>query len=336
MTKKKPYYSIILPVYNVKDYLKRCMDSIYKNYFKNYEIILVDDGSTDGSEKLCDDYASLDSRVRVVHKANGGLSSARNAGIAVSEGEYVFFVDSDDWIKEDALRILYMASNGTDIDIIKFSYYCMPSEKKCETTLYQGDYSESDVLKSVLRRSLRETGGVILSAWSHIYRRDFLVSNDLRFISEREIGSEDYLFNFQAYMCCRNIRVIKECLYFYDLREGSLTRRYRKNLPQQYNKLHTYFIEAAVSHGIYDLVKNDIAWSYIDKFMFVVLRNELIAEKENIKTDYTIKALFSQKELHESAKICLGSASRIKSKIILFMLKNQIKYPIVKMVKKSL
>ena len=93
--------SIIVPVYNVEEYLKECIDSIINQTYKRIEIILVDDGSTDKSGKICDDYAKIDKRIKVVHKENGGLSDARNVGISVSSGKYIAFVDSDDWVEKN-------------------------------------------------------------------------------------------------------------------------------------------------------------------------------------------------------------------------------------------
>lgn len=99
--------SIIVPVYKVEPYLRKCVDSILAQTFTDFEVILVDDGSPDNSGKICDEYASKDSRVRVIHKKNGGLSSARNAGIDVARGKYLGFVDSDDYIEKDMYELLY-------------------------------------------------------------------------------------------------------------------------------------------------------------------------------------------------------------------------------------
>ena len=105
----KPMISVIVPVYNVESYLARCVDSILTQTYQNLEVILVDDGSKDNSGVICDDYARRDSRVNVIHKENGGLSSARNAGIEAAGGEYLAFVDSDDWIEPDAYERLLSA-----------------------------------------------------------------------------------------------------------------------------------------------------------------------------------------------------------------------------------
>ena len=114
-----PKISVIVPVYNVEKYLRKCIESILNQTFREFELILVDDGSTDSSGKICDEYALKDSRIKVIHKENGGASSARNAGLDVAKGEYIGFVDSDDWIEMDMYGELYrlIKENNTDISV---------------------------------------------------------------------------------------------------------------------------------------------------------------------------------------------------------------------------
>ena len=115
-----PKISIIVPVYNVEKYLRKCVDSILNQTFKDFELILVDDGSIDTSGKICDEYNLKDNRIKVIHKENGGLSSARNAGLDIAQGEYIGFVDSDDWIELDMYEELYKIckENDTDVGIV--------------------------------------------------------------------------------------------------------------------------------------------------------------------------------------------------------------------------
>ena len=119
--KKKPLISVIVPVYNVESYLKVCVDSILAQTYENLEIILVDDGSKDSSGKMCDEYAEKDARIKVVHKKNGGVSSARNKGLDVASGEYIGFVDSDDSTKPNMFEILYknMVTSDADVSVCK-------------------------------------------------------------------------------------------------------------------------------------------------------------------------------------------------------------------------
>lgn len=136
--------SIIVPVYNVEDYLERCIVSIQQQTYSELEIILVDDGSTDSSGKICDEYKNKDSRIRVFHKKNGGLSDARNLGIEVAKGDFFAFIDSDDWIDIDMLEVLYKAVQKYDADIAECSFRCIYKDHVEEETANTGTYIEGD------------------------------------------------------------------------------------------------------------------------------------------------------------------------------------------------
>ena len=127
--------SVIVPVYNVKKYINRCVDSIIHQSYKNLEIILVDDGSTDGSGFLCDNYKQVDSRIKVIHKENGGLSDARNAGLEIAVGKYVTFVDSDDWIRKDYAKLLLEAAQYGNTKISACAY--IKTDKSIEQYEYR-------------------------------------------------------------------------------------------------------------------------------------------------------------------------------------------------------
>lgn len=234
-----PYFSVILPIYNVEPYLERCIQSILMQTFNDYEMILVDDGSTDESGRICDTYADKYDHIRVVHKENGGLSSSRNAGMGIARGEYIWWVDADDWVEKHALSQLYDAVNDDKPDIVKFNYVRVAdTETSVLSSATPGKYTQKSEIDMLLRRSFVETSKFVLSAWSHLYKREFLQREDLCFVSEREIGSEDYLFNLQALLVASQIVVIKDTLYFYELRMGSLSQRYKENAPQKYTALY--------------------------------------------------------------------------------------------------
>lgn len=229
-----PYFSIILPIYNVAAYLEDCIQSVLNQNFFDYELILVDDGSTDESGKICDAYAEKYASIRVIHKENGGLSSARNAGTADAKGMYLWWVDSDDRIEPGALEILHGVTSREEPDIVKFNFN--RAGKACKSIVCDvkpGTYGPL----ALLDKCFFSPGKFSLSAWGHLYKSSFLAENRLSFVSEREIGSEDYLFNLTAFAAADKICVIPEHLYSYRLREGSLTQRYREQLPQKYTKL---------------------------------------------------------------------------------------------------
>lgn len=233
-------FSVILPVYNVYDYLERCLVSVLGQRGEDYEVILVDDGSTDGSGALCDAWAQKDARIRVIHKPNGGLSSARNAGLAAACGEYVLMFDADDYIEPDTLDVLRAAIREFSADIVRFDLMRHVGNRQEEhrTPMPAGLYDEAAVKERLLDAALLHSGGYWLSACTHAYRLDFLRENELRFVSEREVLSEDYLFNISALLCAKSVYLTNRLLYHYDARPGSLTTSARPCVMERYTALY--------------------------------------------------------------------------------------------------
>lgn len=235
----KPFFSLILPCYRVADYVERCVQSILTQEEKDYEIILVDDGSTDATPQICDSLAAAYPCIRVIHKENGGLASARNAGMAAAAGEYIWFVDSDDWIEPNALTVLIRACSAGKPDIVKFQHYRVDNEKKRTPGLaVPGAYVTPEELETLRKTAFCSAGKYVLSAWSHVYRNSFLRQYQLAFVSERLICSEDYLFNLEALLHAKSIRVLDDALYSYELRAGSLTQTYKPDIAQRYTELY--------------------------------------------------------------------------------------------------
>lgn len=260
-------FSLILPVYNVAAYLERCLKSILGQDTTGCEIILVDDGSTDASSSICDAYAAKHQEIRVVHQENGGLSSARNAGLRAARGKYIWFIDSDDWIAPDALSILRMAcSDGADV--VKFAYQRVEGDQSwvVRSGLLAGDYA-GDRMKDIRQMAFREPGKYILSACFHVYRRELLLRQGITFVSERRVGSEDFLFNLQVLSGVCSLRVLEQPLYSYELRSGSLTQSRKVDLPQRYAELHTllkaFYTQRALMAQYEGLIDRFYVWHLI-------------------------------------------------------------------------
>lgn len=213
----KPLITVIVPVYNVEGYLNRCVESIANQSYRNLEIILVDDGSRDGCPGLCDTWGKSDSRIKVIHKKNGGVSSARNAGLDIACGEYIAFVDADDYISSNMLEKLVNGAtlNNCDISICRVSSdENFPNE--------QAKVYENDVLSLYLSDSLCEP-----STPAKLYSRQII--QGLRFDSSIKIG-EDYIFNFYAFKNAHRVVVLEERLYYYELRENSAVHTLNKEM----------------------------------------------------------------------------------------------------------
>lgn len=245
-------FSLILPCYNVEKYVERCVRSILEQDFADYEIILVDDGARDATPAICDRLAAQDGRICVIHKENGGLSSARNAGLEAACGEYVWFIDSDDWIEPDALTTLYSVCADGAPEIVKFGYFRADGEKKRAPVLVAPGLYEGTALAALQRDACVKPSRYGLSAWSHLYRRAFLEEHGLRFVSERIVCSEDYPFNLTVLEKTQRLRAIDAPLYTYELRPGSLTQSYKADLPQRYAELHRQLRASGVSAALAD------------------------------------------------------------------------------------
>lgn len=280
--------SIIVPVYNVEEYLPKCLDSILNQTYKNLEIILVDDGSTDGSGVICDDYATKDKRIKVIHKQNGGLSDARNVGIDICTGDYIGFVDSDDYIEIDMYETLlnYLKENNLDVcmcasaDVIdgkiinskKFDAFCVDNK--------EGIIRETFVNKY---------GGMSISVCNKLFIKD--IFKGIRFLKEKT--SEDVFFVLDWIKNTERFGRISDCKYYYVKRNGSIThlKYYDKSILDIVEAYERNFevINAlnlnAVEYGIYRL-----GWAYkvaIDRIYECIDYNSCYDIIENLQ--YKIK-----------------------------------------------
>lgn len=206
--------SVVVPVFNVEKFLKRCVDSIIGQNFKDIEIILVDDGSTDKSGKICDEYEKEDERIRIIHKENGGLSSARNAGMEIAKGDYLFFIDSDDWLSdENVLSDLFdeIKNNNSDFSYGLFNNAndTVVSERKFNMRYYKDD------------RLFLLSNSHFFSAWNKLYKME------LRKYLHFEVGRINEDLDILPYLIsnCNNISFIRRPTYNYYQNPNSITRR---------------------------------------------------------------------------------------------------------------
>lgn len=212
--------SIIIPVFKVEEYLEKCVDSIINQTYTNLEIILVDDGSPDNCGKICDEYAKKDTRVRVIHKENGGLSSARNAGLDVASGEYVSFVDSDDYIKENFIEVLYNLCVENKCDISECGYLRFQDEyeslEDSETISDIKIYSNYEMQKKIYGEECVKT----VVVWNKLYKK--YIYEILRF-PDKKVHEDEYT-TYKAFFNTRtNIAVTNLNLYFYRINQNGIT-----------------------------------------------------------------------------------------------------------------
>lgn len=211
--------SIIVPIYRVEKYLKRCIDSILNQKFRDFELILVNDGSPDSCGDICDEYSKNDTRIKVIHKKNGGLSSARNAGIEIAQGEYIGFVDSDDWINEDMYEVLYSIGLNNDLDIVECTYSKVFNTENLYDCKNEYDLIILDNI-SAIEALYKDTFYGSVVSWNKIYRKNLF--KDIRF----PLGkiNEDQFTTYKLYYNCNKIGFINRDLYYYYQSVNSITR----------------------------------------------------------------------------------------------------------------
>lgn len=242
---KKIRFSIIIPIYKVEVYLRECVDSVLNQSFQNIEVILVDDGSPDNCPLICDEYAEKDSRVKVIHQKNAGLSCARNAGLKEAAGEYVLFLDSDDYYdNENFLMRLDDKIGESSCQAVFFQWKRYFDQKnvivnvcKPYTIDVLGEMSNDDKLLLLAEKDL-----LMASACSKAIRREYLVNNDLYF--KAGIFSEDVEWFFRFARNLQSIELLNESCYCYRQREGSITRLIKKkNIEDVFYSIKTYAMD---------------------------------------------------------------------------------------------
>lgn len=206
--------SVIIPVYNVAEYLEKSLISIIEQTYKNIQVIIIDDGSTDNSGKICDQYCEKDERFEVYHIQNGGVSNARNKGMDYSRGKYIYFLDPDDFLERDTLEILYNHIKTSLSDLVECSYYKKKSNMKESIIHLNAEISSEDAIQSLLLWN----GYITSFCWDKLYIREKI--GEIRFDTNLRVGEDD-LFVFQYLLQCKKVSVIDRPLYNYLIRENS-------------------------------------------------------------------------------------------------------------------
>lgn len=231
---KSPKFSIIIPVYNVEDFLSVCMDSVIQQTLKDIEIICVNDGSQDSSLKILQFYKERDSRIIIIDKENGGLSSARNAGLKVAQGEYILFLDSDDAIEKNTCERLYNEVLECRPDIIVFGAKIFPIYPYPDAWLINNLSPRTTSYYNDSINALLNENGAYPFVWRDCFKREFLGKHKFSF-NERVRFAEDIIFQFFTFPFAKNIIFIADKLYLYRwFRTSSLMHRASKNLAAKY------------------------------------------------------------------------------------------------------
>ena len=267
--------SVIIPVYNVEKYLKRCLDSVVNQTYKNLEIILIDDGSTDNSGKICDEYAQKDKRIIVIHKENGGLSDARNKGLDICTGDYISFIDSDDWVDLNYFDVLLKILLEYDVDVaccdyLRTSKYEQNNDVSIENTQI---FRDEKILEIYLEKEL-------ISACAKLYRKETFYN--VRFPLKKV--NEDISTIFLVFTKSKSVAYVDEKLYFYFRNINSITksRFSRKNLDLLYTWNEVLNLSKNYSNKIQELADFRLKKAYFS-LIGIIAYNGMENTDENNK-----------------------------------------------------
>ena len=242
--------SIIVPVYNSEKFLPKCIDSILRQTYSNIELILLDDGSTDDSGEICDEYSQKNCLVHTIHKENGGSTSARKAGVEMATGRYIGFVDSDDWIEEEMYETLVRTMVNEKVDIVTTG--CVEENSGSKTVYFDtipvGTYNVEfmgDLAKSVFNA---EQNRILPGMWNKLYRND-LVKRTMNCISDEIVYGEDLLFNFVYLSYCMRAAVKREAYYHYVKNSNSVCHSFHENFLRNVDVLYKCALKVAKTMG---------------------------------------------------------------------------------------
>lgn len=331
--------SVIVPVYNVEKYLDRCVQSLVNQTLKDMEIILVDDGSTDTSGSLCDDYARQYENIVVVHKENGGLTSAWMAGVKASKGDYLGFVDSDDWVDEDMYQTMYEKALEKQVDMVCCGLV-KEFEEKARKNTYLSDRLEKDYYeKEDIIQKIRpvffcdgsfDSRAIPASRCMKLYRR-VIVEENMKYCNEQVSIGEDLVITFAAFLDCQSIYTFHDYYpYHYWINESSLTGKHDRNYMDKLITLREQllYINEKKNSGY------DYRQQIMSDFLFLTLmciKEEVYKNREESfgKVTKNVAEICQSPQVQEALAAYHMPKMMLSGKIFVFMMKHKLYTPMV-------
>ncbi|WP_223592361.1 glycosyltransferase family 2 protein [Neobacillus bataviensis] len=325
--------SIVIPVYNVETYLEQCIDSVIQQSYKDLEIILVNDGSTDNSGKICDEYVSKDSRVKVIHKPNGGLMSAWKAGFLSSIGKYVGFVDSDDWIENNMYEQLVKSAISHDADIAvcqlikefnELSNIKLKEKLRLEPGVYNSEKIKNEIIPGIINDGSYLGRRLSPNRVTKLFKRE-LIENNLQFCDDRISLGEDLITCFSCVCDAKTIVILPDYHpYHYRINNQSITGKYDYKRIEKVNQLNIKLSEIAKCKDVN--IVEQIANDYISLALLCIECEILFSDLPKDITLNRIKDIYKSNLFTESLRNGNIEGFSIKHKVYLFLLKyNKIK-----------
>ena len=316
------FFSVIVPVYKVEKYLPSAIESVLNQTFSDFELILVDDGSPDRCPEICDNYKEKDERIKVVHKANGGLASARRAGIKQALGEYVFNLDSDDLIENDTLECAYKIINNTNCDIVSFSYRWVKNGQTVNITsdgLDEGLYARKDIEKYIYPRLLMDKDMNHISYYlsGKAVKRELITPIQLG-VSEKISLGEDLCCTVPLYLHAKSVYISKKEAYLYNVRDDSLSKEFNTKQIQLIEDVINEIVKNE-TEKVTDI--NDQLCRYSCFMCFTILASA--AQGDYFKSIKAIKHNIINSLHREKIRCAQFENISLKSKISVFLMKKE-------------
>lgn len=322
--------SVIIPVYNVEMYLRECLDSVINQTYRNLEIILVDDGSTDNSGKICDEYAAKDKRIIVIHIKNSGAAIARKIGFLKSHGKYISFIDSDDWIELNMYEYLYDIIQKYDVDIIIYKFFDNIFTNTPIATIYNHHLEKGiyDLIKikqyvypSLLFSDKYKKSILPPGLWDKLFKKELLEKN-IMYINGKVTIGEDQLWSLPCLLDANKMYVSEQTLYHYRRVNNSITKRYKENFLEDTLNYINSLKQIIKNKNKYESFNEQIEKCIIVKIVNVI-SNELKNTNSSFKKTYnSISNVLDNRELYNYFKLIDYNLSLgIKSKIFYLLVK---------------
>ncbi|MDU2265556.1 glycosyltransferase family 2 protein [Clostridium celatum] len=323
-----PKISVIVPVYNVEKYLRKCIDSILNQSFSDFELILINDGSTDSSGLICEVYNQKDTRVKVINKKNSGSSTSRNIGLSLASGKYICFIDSDDWIEKNMFIEMFELAEkySSDITISGIIFDKINSlNEVIATTTNSYEFSiwnnEEKLRNNIIKLF---PNALINSSCNKLYRADLLLKNEITF-PNTNVG-EDTSFNLEAIKVSKSIIVTNESYYHYMRYEAikTLTNRFHESAFERYLEIHKKMNDLFITWGRMDKeIVKEIDKTMFSQYLATMLK---IIKLDNKLYSYKYKKILLNKGLNNSQIIDTFSSyesNSYKEKILIYLIKNR-------------
>lgn len=324
--------SVIIPVYNVEPYLETCIESLINQTYHDCEFIFVNDGSTDGSGCILDQYGALDARARIIHQPNCGISATRNRALKEATGEYVTFLDSDDWIDLNAIETALNYAETNDLDVVMWPYcseYAGTSMKRCFFGVTDRIWDETKS-RALVRRMIgpyREELvaphelDACVTVWGKLYRREII--EGIQFLDLKKIGVEDAVFNIEAFSKAKRAGYVTACYTHYrKINEASFTQSYKSDLINRWHGLYNWieaFLEGyGASEDFYEAFSNRVCLHMIG-----IGLNELNNPAGFFSKGQNLREVLSSEPWESAYKKLLFQYFPLKWKVFFFLCKHK-------------